>query len=89
MGLFSSGEDPRDTLISTLLSERDYLRAKVDELQKELLAMTSSSAYRLVHRDQAEPEPVEPVLSPMQLRDADPVKPEQTADEIKASWGDS
>ena len=86
MGLF--GEDPKDMLIATLANERDYLRAKVDELQKELLAMTNTSAYRLVHRDPLEPEAEGPLaLSPVQLRSAEPVKPDQTLGEAKAAYG--
>lgn len=87
MGIF--GDDPKDQTIAALMSERDYLRAKVDELQKEFLAMTSSSAYRLVHSEpDAPPEHMgPPALSPAQLRDAEPIKPEQSLGEVKAAYG--
>jgi hypothetical protein len=89
MALF--GEDPKDLVIQELRSERDYLRAKVDELQRELLAMTSSSAYRLVHKDAPEPPPFSPQPpSPIQLRNTIADKSDlRTQAEVKADWGDS
>lgn len=52
------GPDPKDALIESLQNERDYLRAKVDELEKQLLALHSTHAYRLVHGDDAGVIPV-------------------------------
>lgn len=85
MGLF--GEDPRDLFIASQKDEIQYLRSKVDELQRELLAMTSSSAYRLVHKADEEPEGAPVPLNPMQLRHAAPSKENlKTAKEIAANW---
>lgn len=83
------GDDPKDLLITSQRDEIAYLRAKVDELQKELLAMTSTSAYRLVHNAGPEPEGPPPALTPMQMRDGEPFRPKRTAGEIKSEWGDS
>lgn len=87
MGIF--GDDPKDQTIALQHEEIRYLRAKVDELQKELLAMTSASAYRLVHSEpDAPPEHIgPPALSPAQLRDAEPIKPDKTIGEMKAAYG--
>lgn len=79
--------DAKDLLIETQADEIRYLRAKVDELQKELLAMTSSSAYRLVHRDQPDPPGKEPELTPIQLRGAIADKDQlRTVNEIMKSY---
>jgi hypothetical protein len=83
------GEDPKDLLIQSQKEEIQYLRAKVDELQRELLAMTSTSAYRLVHKSGEEPPAPPPTPTPMQMRGAEPYKPELTEAQIKAEWGDS
>ena len=86
------GEDPKDLLIASQKEEIQYLRVKVDDLTKELLALTSSSAYRLVHQEQ-EPEgegvPLPP--TPAQRRHGEPVKPNHTLAEIRSQWpgGDS
>jgi len=53
------GPDPKDTIIEALQNERDYLRARVAELEKQLLAIHSTHAYRLVHGDNDLP-PVKP-----------------------------
>ena len=85
MGIF--GEDPRDLFIASQKEEIQYLRGKVDELQRELLAMTSTSAYRLVHKDAVEPEGAPVPLNPMQMRHAVPSKEDlKTAKEIAANW---
>jgi len=82
------GDDPKDALIASQHEEILYLRAKNDELQKELLAMTSSSAYRLVHNEPDEPAQMgSPPLSPAQLRDAEPIKPTKTIGEMKEDYG--
>lgn len=86
MGIF--GDDPKDQTIAMQHEEILYLRHKVDELQKELLAMTSTSAYRLVHREAEEPSvPGPPPLTPAELRHAEPIKPQKSLGEMKQAYG--
>lgn len=54
------GPDPKDEVIKILTDERDYLRAKMAELEKQLLALTSTHAFRLVHGPEEAP-PAKPV----------------------------
>ena len=49
------GADPKDELIATLRDERDHLRARVRELEEQLLALTSPAAFRVVHPAAAPP----------------------------------
>jgi hypothetical protein len=46
------GPDPKDEIIAVLRDERDYLRRKVEEMEKQFLAMTSTHAFRLVHPEE-------------------------------------
>ena len=52
--------DPKDDLIAELRSERDYLRAKVEQLEKQLLALHDAHAYRLLHPADAPRPPARP-----------------------------
>jgi hypothetical protein len=81
------GDDPKDALIQSQREEIAYLRTKVDELQKELLAMTSASAYRLVHRAQEDLPGEPPSPTAFQLRH-EPVSKEglKTAAEIASQF---
>lgn len=80
------GDDPKDMVIEELRSERDYLRAKVDELQKELLAMTSTSAYRLVHQPEVDP-PGAPLGEDLFSKRSEPYKPRLSQAQVKANFG--
>lgn len=55
--------DPKDEMISLLKDERDYLRAKVKELEQQLLAINNVHAYRLLHQGEI-PEPESHPLPP-------------------------
>jgi hypothetical protein len=55
MPLFG-GSDPKDEVIALLREERDHLRARVSELEKQVLALSSPSAYRLIHHEPAPSE---------------------------------
>ena len=46
------GPDPKDEIISVLREERDYLRRKLEEMEKQFLALTSTHAFRLVHPEE-------------------------------------
>ena len=83
MSLF--GRDPKDDVIDTLRDERDYLRGKVAELEKQLLALTSTHAYRLVHGEGDLPpaRPGEP--DPFTLK-ATVYEPEKTLAAIEAQF---
>lgn len=54
------GPDPKDELIELLKDERNYLRAKVADLEKQLLALHSGHAFRMVHGEEPPPRPTAP-----------------------------
>lgn len=69
MALF--GRDPKDALVESLQNERDYLRSKVDELEKQLLAIHSTHAYRLVHGEDNVPPVIPGKPDPYTLKATD------------------
>lgn len=77
MALFDR-TDPKDALIETLREERDHLRERVRELEKQLLAVAQPGAYRLVHREVSpNAPPAKPPFDPYVAR-GQVYKPETT-----------
>lgn len=65
--------DHRDDVIELLTNERDYLRAQLEQKDKEVLALTNVHAFRVVHREVEDlpPQvPVPDVLGLQSLREA-------------------
>ena len=86
MGMFG---DDRAQLIQQLTNERDYLRQKVSDLEKQLLAMTNASAYRLLHIEPGgDGSPGESTQSILETRNQ-PYRPELTLDEVKQNFNES
>lgn len=79
------GEDPKDVAIKLLTEERDHLRVRVADLEKQLMAVTNPGAYRLIHR---EPSPAERPAAPAKVDPytarASVYVPDKTLAEIKA-----
>lgn len=50
---FPPKPDPKDAIIDLLKDERAYLRAKVTDLEAQLLAIHNAHAYRLLYRPPA------------------------------------
>jgi hypothetical protein len=79
------GPDPKDAVIEVLTNERDYLRAKVEELEKQLLALTSTHAYRLVHGEDVGP-PARPPTPDVYTLKATDAKPDFTLAQVEAHF---
>lgn len=79
------GPDPKDEVIQLLKDERDHLRARIAELEKQFLALTSTHAFRLVHgqEDELPAKPIPP--DPYTLRSVDHV-PEFNLAAVEASF---
>jgi len=78
------GGDPRDKIIELLENERDHLRALLTDRDKQILAMSNTSAFRLLN-PHADPLPVPLPPGPMERRGTDYV-PEFSVAEIKAKF---
>ena len=84
--MFNSGKpDPRDVLIQSLRDEVAYLRQKLDERDKQVLAMTDAQAYRMMHPyEQTAPEG-RPLANPI---DREPYRPTFSMGEIAERFGE-
>jgi len=78
MGIFDRN-DPKDETIALLRDEVAHLREVEKELRSQLIALTSSSAYRLTHPHE-EPPPRDPVKSILEQRHV-PFTPEYTLED--------
>ena len=87
--MFEKRPDPKDETIRILEEEVRHLREVNAELQKQVFALTSSSAYRLVHPTEDPPAVTgEIVRSPMERR-GDVHRPSYTVGDIKEGWPES
>ncbi len=78
--------DPKDEVIEALRNERDYLRVKIAELEKHLLALTSTHAFRLLHPEEAAANPPKPAPpDPYTLRDTEHT-PERSLEAISQDF---
>jgi len=57
VGLFGSTPDPTQVLIAELRSERDHYKARVTELEKQVIALADRAAYRVLHPEPRTPGP--------------------------------
>ncbi len=90
MSIFGrDARDPKDEVIAALTNERDYLREKVTELEKQLLALISTHAYRLVHGDPSEAQAAQPdkgkVADPISLRSVE-YRPAISAADVESKF---
>jgi hypothetical protein len=53
--------DPKDELIAALKDQVDYLRRKLDSAERQIVALSSASAYRLLNPPEADSTPVIPL----------------------------
>jgi|MudIll2142460700_1097286.scaffolds.fasta_scaffold2765181_1 hypothetical protein len=53
--------DPKDELIASLKDQVDYLRHKLDSAEKQIVALSSASVYRLLNPTEADSAPVVPL----------------------------
>lgn len=56
--------DPTQRLISELISERDHYKARVQELEEKLIAITSAQAHRLIYGQSPIPSTTQPEALP-------------------------
>lgn len=72
----------RDEQIESLKQEILYLRQKLDERDKQILALTDATAFRLMHPHTASEAAGEPRPSVLETRH-EPYRPTLSLDDIK------
>jgi hypothetical protein len=72
--------DPMTELVEALKAEINYLRQALAEKDRQIVALTNASAYRLLHSNAPEP-PAPPAPNP-----SEPYRPALTFGEVKENF---
>lgn len=72
----------RDEQIESLKQEILYLRQKLDERDKQILALTDAAAYRMLHPHADGEQRAEPLRSPLENRN-EPYRPTLSLEDVK------
>lgn len=77
--------DPRDVLLKGLQDEIAWLRQRLEERDKQILALTDAAAFRMLHPHD-EPPPAQPLRTAVEERNV-PYKPQLTLGQVKEQFG--
>lgn len=81
MALFGGGADPRDELIRSQRDEIAWLRQRLEDRDKQVLALTDAAAYRMLHPYEA---PKDETVRPTATNE--PYRPALTLGEVKEQF---